>query len=224
MTSAEPVVNWKSAVERLGSKDRVKLDRNTYLERRADDKIAVRYHETDVVTYTPLWIELDSGGWHTVSTMDRMRNHIPGDIRSDKYGWHWYPLAEVDCYCARTEDRGGSGIIVNGELRPGTELVWTETWQLPDGSQVTTLGDRAGSGDAKPVYVVTMCRYCHGTSHVIGIDWDSGGHPYYDGIRLRNDGRRLHSVQPAKPADWEPVYTRSGFSGGRIGFAASRRR
>ena len=54
-----------------------KLGNNTYAERRGDD-IAVRLHSTDVVTFTPDGsIVLDSGGWRTVTTKERMNRYIP---------------------------------------------------------------------------------------------------------------------------------------------------
>ncbi len=68
---------YDAAEALLGTKDRRKIDRNTYLERRDDGAgyeahIALRYHETDVMRLCPSFVELDSGGWHTVTTWERM--------------------------------------------------------------------------------------------------------------------------------------------------------
>lgn len=56
---------------------RRKVANNTYAERRGDS-IALKLHDTDVVTYHPDGsITLDTGGWFTVTTKDRMNNAIP---------------------------------------------------------------------------------------------------------------------------------------------------
>lgn len=52
--------------------DSKKYANNTYLQRRGDN-IALKYHDTDVVTVTPSNdIILNSGGWHTSTTKDRI--------------------------------------------------------------------------------------------------------------------------------------------------------
>lgn len=60
-------------------KDRRKLQNNTYLERYYDpDRIAVCLHSTDVLTFFPDGaIELDTGGWSTITTQDRMNTYLP---------------------------------------------------------------------------------------------------------------------------------------------------
>jgi hypothetical protein len=65
-------LTYKGAAELLGKRDTRKLANNTYLERRDETTIAIRYHATDVVTFTPRSIVLDSGGWHTKTTWERM--------------------------------------------------------------------------------------------------------------------------------------------------------
>lgn len=54
-----------------------KLDHNTYLIRRGD-AIAIRLHETDIITYTPQSLcILHSGGWNTPTTRDRISAYAP---------------------------------------------------------------------------------------------------------------------------------------------------
>lgn len=58
-------------------RERRKVANNTYAERRGDD-IALRLHQTDVVTFHPDGsITLNTGGWYTVTTKDRMNNALP---------------------------------------------------------------------------------------------------------------------------------------------------
>ena len=70
-------MNYKEARTRLGKKDRVKLCNNTYLERISDSKFGVRLHDTFVVTFTPTYVELNDGGWPTMTTWDRMTRFSP---------------------------------------------------------------------------------------------------------------------------------------------------
>lgn len=67
-----------------------KVANNTYLERR-DGAIALRYHSTDVVTYRPDGaLVLDSGGWHTLTTKERINWALPAGLhlRQDKGRWY----------------------------------------------------------------------------------------------------------------------------------------
>lgn len=74
-------MDYQTGLEKLTgrNRDRRKLANNTYLERRKGDVIAVRLHSTDVVTYHPNGdIVLDSGGWRTHTTKDRINGYIRG--------------------------------------------------------------------------------------------------------------------------------------------------
>jgi hypothetical protein len=67
------------------------LENNTRLFRRNDDSFAVKLHAVDVVTinrdgtYT-----LRAGGWHTITTMDRIRTYSPvrGTLFSERGDWY----------------------------------------------------------------------------------------------------------------------------------------
>jgi hypothetical protein len=121
----------------LGQRQLRKLAGNTYLERIDAKTIGVRYHATHVLTATPSYVELDSGGWHTKTTWERMSE---GGI----------------------DVRGGRAVVV----------------------------------------------------YLAGESRDTGGHPYFDGIRLSADGSRLAAKQPNMPEGiMAPVRTVSGWSG-----------
>jgi len=79
---------FKEAETKLGNRVSRKLENNTYLQRR-EKGIAVLLHETDVVTYLPDGsCVLNSGGWKTVTTKDRMNSYAPCRIYSDKGVWY----------------------------------------------------------------------------------------------------------------------------------------
>jgi len=68
-------MNYLKANDQLSGrcKDRRKIANNTYLERRANGNIALRLHNTDVLTFSPNGdVRFDSGGWLTVTTKQRM--------------------------------------------------------------------------------------------------------------------------------------------------------
>jgi hypothetical protein len=68
---------------------------NTWIERRGED-IAVRLHETDVVLYKKDGgFVLDTGGWHTVTTKDRINGYAPHGVKvySDRGIWMVYGAA-----------------------------------------------------------------------------------------------------------------------------------
>jgi len=69
-----------------------KIGNNTYLERRGD-KIAVRLHNTDIITIERGdTITVSSGGWQTVTTKARLNEFLPigFGIGQDKGLWYWY--------------------------------------------------------------------------------------------------------------------------------------
>ena len=64
-----------------------KLAKATYL-RKVGDNFVIRYHFTDVVTITPEneYI-LNSGGWYTKTTKDRMVTYAPVNVYQKQYQW-----------------------------------------------------------------------------------------------------------------------------------------
>lgn len=73
------------------NKLRRKLANNTYLERHEDGSIAIRLHNTDVVTFISNGdTRLDSGGWRTPTTKDRINNYMPGGWRISQSNGQWY--------------------------------------------------------------------------------------------------------------------------------------
>jgi len=78
-----------------------KVGNNTYLQRIGENAIALRLHNTDVVTYyADGSIVLDSGGWKTPTTKDRINMGLPGgwQVYQDKGIWYlvkgryWDPI------------------------------------------------------------------------------------------------------------------------------------
>jgi nicotinamidase-related amidase len=85
---AVPSSTWQSfsGVEAaLGGKDSKQVGNNTWLERRPDGSIAMRLHQTDVLTFKPNSVVYDSGGWNTQTTHDRM-GYGPAPVWSSKKG------------------------------------------------------------------------------------------------------------------------------------------
>jgi hypothetical protein len=102
-------VNYQEADTKLQGRcrERRKLQNNTYLERRDNGAIAVRLHATDVLSFFKDGsIQICTGGWHTITTVDRINSYIP---RPWRVGRHrgltllyrmnptaWTPVCTVD--------------------------------------------------------------------------------------------------------------------------------
>lgn len=75
--------------------------RNTFKIEYEDGSIAYRLHKTDVVTFTDHSIILNSGGWRTPTTKERINEFAPTQFRvsQDKGLWHVHtPKGTFDFY------------------------------------------------------------------------------------------------------------------------------
>jgi len=84
-------MNYSAAVSMVRGKrnaNRRKVGNNTYAEILHDGTVAIKLHSTYVVkihpdnTYT-----LNSGGWQTVTTKDRINQYNPRRVYQRKYQW-----------------------------------------------------------------------------------------------------------------------------------------
>lgn len=110
-------MNYESAMRKLRTArniDRGKpIDRNTRLMLRGEN-VAVKLHATDVVTFAPDGsVTLNTGGWKTVTTKDRINNASPYQVWSKRGTWYVtiggisVPFAEGITISASGEVRGG---------------------------------------------------------------------------------------------------------------------
>jgi len=59
-----------------------KLQNNTYAKRRYSGRIAIQLHATDILTFhSDGQIDVNTGGWNTVTTHSRMNAYLPGPWR-----------------------------------------------------------------------------------------------------------------------------------------------
>jgi len=91
-------MDYQSASNELsrGRNGRRKVDNNTYLYP-VNDGIAVRLHATDVVVIHPdNTYTLNTGGWRTVTTKDRINKFSPARVFSNKGIWYAgeYPFVD----------------------------------------------------------------------------------------------------------------------------------
>jgi hypothetical protein len=87
-------MNYETANEILGTRQSRKVANNTYLQRRDESTIALRLHATDILIFTPQFVEYQTGGWYSVTTKQRMSEFGPCAIGSDKGKWLLWPLTE----------------------------------------------------------------------------------------------------------------------------------
>jgi hypothetical protein len=83
------IIDYTTAASYLGRKaDRPLPGRTSRIVRRDDNTIAIRYQQTDVVTYrADGTIILNSGGWKTVTTKARINEYTRVRLYADKGQW-----------------------------------------------------------------------------------------------------------------------------------------
>ena len=84
MTHAEAVV----MVQGKRNKTSRKIGNNTYAEILSDNTVAIKLHNTYVVKINPNGTyTLNSGGWQTATTKDRINQYSPVRVYQEKYQW-----------------------------------------------------------------------------------------------------------------------------------------
>ncbi len=74
----------------LGKRNRGqrKIGNNTYAYIQADGSVAIELHGTNVVViYPDDSVMLNSGGWHTSTTKDRINKYSPVRVYQKNYEW-----------------------------------------------------------------------------------------------------------------------------------------
>lgn len=116
------IQGYQVAAEVLGKKESKKLENNTYLERRNLNTIVVRLHKTDVVTYhADGSIELNTGGWKTSTTKDRINSYAPVVISQMQSVWY------ISKGKARMVFKDGMRITGRGDLEGGDSIESVKT-------------------------------------------------------------------------------------------------
>jgi len=91
MTYAEAV----SMVHGKTNRKERKIGNNTYAEIGYDDSVSIRLHGTAVVRFYPNGtVKLNSGGWRTSTTKDRINKYSPVKVYQKKYEWYLQDGAE----------------------------------------------------------------------------------------------------------------------------------
>lgn len=81
--------DYTEASQKLNGRPSRKLTGNTYLQRRDADTIAVLYHSTDIITFhSDGRTVLQSGGWRTSTTKERMSSYGPVNVSQSKGIWY----------------------------------------------------------------------------------------------------------------------------------------
>ncbi len=83
----------------LRNRARRKVANNTYLNRRDDKTIAVTLHSTDVVTaHEDGTLTLNSGGWRTITTKDRINAWLPRGYILCQHDGGWFIRTPQETY------------------------------------------------------------------------------------------------------------------------------
>ena len=79
-------------IDELPHLNRRKLANNTYVRRLPDDTLAIRLHDTDIIIVRPDdTFLLQSGGWRTYTTKDRINRFSPARLYQEKNHWYVWP-------------------------------------------------------------------------------------------------------------------------------------
>lgn len=104
MANLQKCNSYEDAERILGNRSKKKIGHNTWLQK-TDESIEAIYHETAVVVYEKdgtIWA--NTGGWHTVTTKDRLNQLLPNTQVYSKSGiWYingerFFDGVQVDCY------------------------------------------------------------------------------------------------------------------------------
>lgn len=96
-------MTYEEGLATLKGKTSRKIGNNTYMSLE-EGIIRIRLHGTDVVTiYRDNSINLNSGGWRTVTTKDRMNKYLspPWRVVQEKfewYVWNWETKRKIPYY------------------------------------------------------------------------------------------------------------------------------
>ena len=94
-------MNYENAMNFMKGRLVKKLKNNTYLHRLEDGCIGVKLHSTFIIKMYPIGMTLNSGGWRTPITKDRLNMFVGNAIAQRKGLWYFndhlfYDGIEVD--------------------------------------------------------------------------------------------------------------------------------
>lgn len=186
-----------SAAQELYGKARDKtagkpLRNHTRLMARGSGTYAVRLHSTDVVTINPDGTyALNTGGWLTVTTKDRINDYSPARV-----------------YSAGSQTAGGSAVwcvwhesdpVTAPKIRKCRTCKGTGELHHPGWSTSYGYRDDGTYGELATPFVhpasVSTCYRCNGSKT---CDYGSKPNPvrFYDGITVDSDGKPLDQTAP----------------------------
>ena len=100
---------------------------NTYVERRHDALIAVRYHQTDIIAFSKSGlVTLSTGGWHTQSTKQRLEQFLPVPLTVFSFKGQWrIGLGDGQRWATTKADCANSVVFTDGlTLRRHADETW----------------------------------------------------------------------------------------------------
>lgn len=84
------MASFEDLREKIGKRPTKKLAGNTYA-RMEGDAVVIRYHQTDIARLTADTVTLDSGGWRTSTTKERMNSYaLPWGYSISQTRGVWY--------------------------------------------------------------------------------------------------------------------------------------
>lgn len=103
MTPIYPIpqtwIEWNNFIMKGRDKVRRPISNNTYVRRKENNNIAIKLHQTDIIVITPRdSIILNTGGWMTVTTKERMNTFTRRGISVWQENKIWYLVVDQEQY------------------------------------------------------------------------------------------------------------------------------
>jgi hypothetical protein len=80
-------MNYQEATEKIKNRESKKLANNTYLHKIAGG-LALKLHQTDIIEFYPEYVVLNTGGWFTHTTKERLNAYSPVFIHQKNSNWY----------------------------------------------------------------------------------------------------------------------------------------
>jgi hypothetical protein len=137
------------------------LGNNTRLFKRGKN-LAIRLHNTDVVTVTPKnEFILNTGGWHTVTTKDRINSYSPSPVYSVKGVWNVFNNSKPESVYYDGIKLDKNGHVISKVISPDKKIAELKKLKLKIKKYVDAYCKHIESGKLE-LPSGGDCYYCQG--------------------------------------------------------------
>lgn len=150
----------------LNGRNSRKVENNTYVTRQLGGAVALRFHQTDILTAAPDGtVTVTSGGWRTVTTKARLNEFLGDGLGISQRAGLWY-------WCDRKSPCGGDVVYSDGDKISASGRVRgqvkTQRLAVSEGARlakrIAIYARKCGAAVPMPVPGAGDCLYCRATT------------------------------------------------------------